>query len=174
MAPVPQSAVSRKTHSAAGTFDIALPLSGTPGIECRSGSGTNSDSHQVIVTFAGPATVGGVTVTSANGLATASRSVNGAVVTIDLANVADGQTLSITLTNVNDGVHLGDVVIPMSVLLGDTNGSGGVSAADVAQTKSQSGAPTTAANFRTDVNVSGSVAASDVALVKANAGHTLP
>jgi hypothetical protein len=42
-------AVSRKVHGAAGTFDIDLPLAGTPGIECRSG-GSNKD-YQIIVTF---------------------------------------------------------------------------------------------------------------------------
>ncbi len=34
------SAVSRKTHGAAGTFDINLPLSGTVGVECSLGGGT--------------------------------------------------------------------------------------------------------------------------------------
>ena len=29
------SVVSRKTHGAAGNFDINLPLTGTPGVECR-------------------------------------------------------------------------------------------------------------------------------------------
>ena len=38
-APMIQSAVSRKLHAAAGSFDINLPLSGTPGIECRSSAG---------------------------------------------------------------------------------------------------------------------------------------
>ena len=41
-------AVSRKMHGAA-VFDIALPLTGTAGIECRTG-GANGD-HQVIMTF---------------------------------------------------------------------------------------------------------------------------
>ena len=60
------------------------------------------------------------------------------------------------------------------MLIGDTNGNKAVSASDVAQTKGQSGATVTAANFRTDINANGSVSASDVAQVKANAGHTLP
>src|SRR2546423_10948183 len=36
------SAVSRKVHGTAGTFDLNLPLSGTRGVECRSG-GANGD-----------------------------------------------------------------------------------------------------------------------------------
>src|SRR2546428_7715051 len=35
------SAVSRKTHGAAGTFDIDLPLTGEPGVECRSAGAGN-------------------------------------------------------------------------------------------------------------------------------------
>ena len=110
-APVAQSAVSRKTHGGAGTFDISLPLTGNAGIECRSGSGPNADGHQVIVTFANPVTDSGVTVSSVDGLATATQSVSGGVVTVDLSNVKDGQTITITLKNVNDGVHLGDVAV---------------------------------------------------------------
>src|SRR5205823_4473616 len=37
--PTATGAVSRKTHGAAGTFDVNLPLTGTPGIEPRSGGG---------------------------------------------------------------------------------------------------------------------------------------
>src|SRR5207253_3520651 len=51
----PLGAVSRKTHGMAGTFDINLPVTGTPGIECRSGSVPGS--HQVVITFATPVTV---------------------------------------------------------------------------------------------------------------------
>src|SRR5207302_6154112 len=39
--PVAQSAVSRKTHGGAGDFDVDLPLTGTSGVECRSGGATN-------------------------------------------------------------------------------------------------------------------------------------
>ncbi len=36
------SAVSRKSHKTVGTFDINLPLIGTPGVECRDGGGSYS------------------------------------------------------------------------------------------------------------------------------------
>ena len=45
------TAVSRKTHGTAGTFDINLPLTGTPGIECRTGQGTNSNFMVIPVCF---------------------------------------------------------------------------------------------------------------------------
>src|SRR6202008_3957350 len=123
-APVPQSAVSRKTHGSAGTFDVPLPLSGNAGIECRRGSGGNLEGHQMIVTFPNSVTVGGVTVHSADGLATATESVSGGVVTVNLSNVTNSQTITVTLSNVNDGTHLGDVSVAMEVLLGDTSGNG--------------------------------------------------
>ena len=69
---------------------------------------------------------------------------------------------------------LPDTAVSVNMLIGDTNGNKAVSASDVAQTKGQSGATVTAANFRTDINANGSVSASDGAQVKANAGHTLP
>lgn len=33
------AAVSRKTHESAGSFDVALPPTGAPGVECRNGGG---------------------------------------------------------------------------------------------------------------------------------------
>src|SRR3954469_13122016 len=79
MSPVVQSAVSRKTHGAAGVFDIPLPLTGTPGIECRTGA--MAGALQVVVTFARPVPLTGAAVTSGSGAA--AFSVSGATVTID-------------------------------------------------------------------------------------------
>jgi hypothetical protein len=62
----------------------------------------------------------------------------------------------------------------MGVLAGDTNANRAVNAADVSQTKGQSGQPVTAANFRNDVNANGSVNAGDINIVKANSGHSIP
>ena len=49
-----RTAVSRKTHGAAGVFDINLPLTGTPGVECRNGSGAGLNDHQIVVSCVGP------------------------------------------------------------------------------------------------------------------------
>ena len=57
-------AVSRKTHGAA-VFDIALPLTGTAGIECRTG-GANGD-HQVIMTFPSAVSLTSASVTTGTG-----------------------------------------------------------------------------------------------------------
>jgi hypothetical protein len=75
---------------------------------------------------------------------------------------------------VNDGTISGDVVVPLNVLLGDTNSSGTVSATDIGQTKANSGIPVTAATFRTDVNVNGVINTSDIGAVKSASGTMLP
>src|SRR5205807_9289560 len=60
------SAVSRKAHVSAGAFDVDLPLSGTPGIECRS-AGTNGD-YTIIFTFKNSlGRVGGASLTMGTG-----------------------------------------------------------------------------------------------------------
>jgi len=53
----PACGVSRERCMGATNFAIDLPLTGTAGIECRTG-GVNGD-HQVIVTFPTPVTVSG-------------------------------------------------------------------------------------------------------------------
>jgi len=174
--PLAQTIVSRKTHGAIGDFDIPLPQTGNVGIECRRGGGAGFNTHTVIANFA-PATsvtVGGVTVTSSNGMATATQSVAGAVVTINLASVADAQTLMITLVNVNNGTTTGDVVIPMGILRGDTNADRFVNSGDSTQTRARSGQPTDGTNFRNDVNTDGSVNSGDSTVVRNNAGAFLP
>ncbi len=177
--PIVQRAASQHTHGAAGNFDINLPLSGTPGIECRSGGATND--YTIVLTFLANVSVNGnpqAAVTSGIGTIGSGGVSNGGmvitsgnVVTIPLTNVTNAQTITVTLNNVNGSTN---VTIPMSVLIGDVNGNRAVNAADVALTKSQSGQPVAAATFRSDVNADGSINASDVSLVKSLAGTGLP
>ena len=168
--PQPTTAFSRKTHGGAGTFEIDLMPNGTPGIECRSGGA--SDVYQMIVQFPNPVTVTGATLTGSGSVS--GFSVSGATVTVDLINIANIQTLVVKLTGVSDGTLSGDVPVGMSVLVGDTNGNGSVSASDIGQTKGQSGQTATGSNFRTDLNASGSISAADVGLVKSKSGTSLP
>ncbi len=180
--PTVLSAVSRKNHGAAGAFDVVLPMSGTPGIECRTGGGTSD--YQVVVTFASAVTVNGtpqaqITLgigdigsggVSNGGVVT----VSGSTVTIPLTNLANAQTIGVTLFGVTVGGASGNVTVPMSILVGDINGNGAVNATDVAQDKSQSGQALTSTNFRSDVNATGSIDATDIAITKSKVGTGVP
>ena len=170
-APVAQSAFSRKTHGGAGTFDVPLPLSGSVGVECRSGGATND--YQMIINFATSVTVESASVTSGAG-SVSSFSVSGSQVTVNLTGVTNVQTITVTLHNVNDGTSTGDVPVSMGVLVGDVNGNAAVNASDVSLTKSQVGVAVSGSNFREDVNANGAINSVDVAQVKANVGTALP
>ena len=169
----PLRAVSRKTHGAAGGFDLNLPLAGTPGVECRQGNGPNLASHRIVVTFPVPVTLASAMITSGAGTVQ-SADVKGADVTIDLADIANAQTITLTLFGVNDGSNTSDIAIPISFLVADVNGNGAVTASDVGQTKAASGQPLSAANFRADVNVSGTISATDIGVIKSRSGTMLP
>jgi N-acetylneuraminic acid mutarotase len=170
-APMAQSAFSRKTHGAAGTFDVPLPLTGNVGIECRSGGATND--YQMIINFATTVTVGSASVTSGTG-SVGSFTVSGPQVSVNLTGVINIQRITVTLMNVNDGTHMGNVPVSMGVLVGDVNGNAIVNASDVSLTKSQVGVPVSSSNFREDVNANGVINSVDVALVKAKVGTALP
>ena len=170
--PALLGAVSRKTHGAT-PFDVALPLSGKAGIECRQGQGAGADQHQVVVTFAAPVTISSAAVTQGTG-SVSGTSIVGNDVILNLSGVQNAQTIAITLFGVNDGNGAANVVVPMSILLGDTTASGVVNSTDVSQTKLQSGTVLSAGNFRTDVSVSGQINSSDVSIVKAQSGTALP
>jgi hypothetical protein len=170
---VPGSVVSRKAHGTAGTFDINLPLSGNAGIESRSG-GANND-YQVVFNFPSAVTVGGATVTPEAGKTGAmvggpSVSADGKTVTLNLTNVSDVQTLTVTLNGVSNGSGSTNIAVRMSVIVGDANGNGAVTASDIGLTKAQSGQAVTSANFRADVVANGNINASDLALVKSRSG----
>ncbi len=181
--PTVSTVASRKTHGAAGSFDIPLPLTGTPGIECRVGGATND--YTMAVGFTGNVTVTGspqaqVTLgagcVGTGGVCAGGNNVavSGATVTIPLTNITNAQTINVTLLGVSNGSGLTNVVIPMSRLLGDTTAAGGVTASDINQTKSQSGLAISAANFRTDLSANGAINAADISIVKAQSGTQLP
>lgn len=177
--PVLQNAVSRKTHSSAGSFDVDLPLTGTPGIECRSGGATND--YTMMITFSGDVIVTGTPqaevivgtgcVGSGGACNGGTVTVSGAVVAIPLTNIANAQTINVRLNGVNSAAAdtpPSDVVIPMTKLVGDTSANGSVNSADVAQTKGRIGQQISASNFRSDVNASGGINSADITIIKQN------
>jgi hypothetical protein len=166
------TAVSRKAHGAAGSFDISLPLTGEPAVECRSASG----SHTVVFTFNNNVATGTANVTSGVGSVSGSPAISANTMTVDLIGVADVQKLTVTLTGVIDtsAQALPDTAVSLNILAGDVGGNKTVNATDVSQTKLQSGVPVTAANFREDVVVSGSINATDIGLVKSRSGSSVP
>ena len=178
-------AVSRKTHGAAGTFDINMPLTGSSGVECRSGGATHD--YSLVATFTGNVNVTGMPqaqVITGSGCVGSSGvcdpngtvSVSGNIVTVPLTNIADAQVINVQINGVNGA---GDepavnVNIPMGILIGDVNGNRAVNSSDVALTKSQVGQNVGAGNFREDVNANGTISSTDVAIVKSDVGTSLP
>ena len=166
------SAVSRKTHGGAGTFDVNLPLSSPFGVECRSGAA----GHTLVFTFSNPVVSGNASVTTGIGTVSGSPVFSGNTMTVNLTGVTDVQLITVTLSGVTDSFAqvLPNTPVSAKILLGDTTNNSTVNAGDVAQTKGQSGNVAGAGNFRNDTNVTGSINAGDVGQVKANSGHTLP
>ncbi|MGI9172775.1 MAG: beta strand repeat-containing protein [Chthoniobacterales bacterium] len=168
------SAASRKTHGGAGSFDINLPFMGEPGVECRTG-GASGD-YTLVFNFSNNIASGNASVTGGTGSVSGSPAFAGNTMTVNLTGVTDVQKITVTLSNATDdfGQVLPDTSVSMNVLLGDTTANKRVNASDVGQTKSQSGAPVSATNFREDVTVDGSINASDVGVVKSRSGNNVP
>jgi hypothetical protein len=179
--PLALSAASRKTHGT-GTFSVAMPLGGQPGVESRSGGATND--YTLVVSFGEAVTVGGTpqaSVTQGNAMIGSGGVSNGGAVTmsgtdviIPLTNVASGQVVNVTLNNVSTSAGSGAVVIPMGVLVGDSNGDRTVNSGDAIQTRSRSGATVGETTFRSDINVDGTINSGDTIAVRSRAGTSLP
>jgi subtilisin family serine protease len=166
------SGVSRKTHGAAGNFDIPLVLGGNPSVECRSSGGN----HTFVFTFNNSLLSGSAAVTSGTGTVSGSPVISGNTMTVNLSGVADVQRLTLTLQSVTDtnSQVMPDTAVTVKFLVGDTGNNGVVNASDIAQTKAQIGAAITSANFREDVNINGTITSTDAALVKSVVGHSVP
>lgn len=171
--------VSRKTHDSAGDFDIALPLSGSPGIETRgldSRSGGPASPYKIVATFAHSVTLVNASVSSGigsvSGTSVTSPQGGGTVVTVDLADVSTAQKLVVKLS-VQDGGISDDIAIPMQILVGDVNLNGTVTTSDSTSIPSHYGEAVTASNFRYDVKANGVIDIGDKQLAAANTGTTL-
>jgi uncharacterized repeat protein (TIGR03803 family) len=167
------SAVSRKTHGSGGTFDIDLPQTGTPGIECRSG-GANGD-YQVVATFVLPVTFTSATVSSGTGRVAAALA-SGNQVFVNLTGVTNAQRITLTLVGVNDGTSSVGVPVSMGVLLGDVNASGRVDGTDVSLVRQQNFQPLTQdpPTFREDIDASGRIDGTDVSIARQQNFAVLP
>ena len=161
------SAASRLTHGAAGTFDVAMPLTGTSGVEDRS-----SSTYNAVFTFDAPVTSGQVQVVS--GTATVGTiSFSGNTMTAQLTGVTSAEVVTLRVQNINgDGQQHGDV--PFGFLTADVNANRTVDKPDQQQIKTDKGQPVTASNFPDDIDLSGIVDKPDVQSVQTNKGHTIP
>ncbi len=165
------SAVSRKLHGGV-PFDVPLPLSGTPGVECRSGGSTKS--FQAVITFPSAVTFSAASVTSGTANVTSASGSGTTVVTMNFTSGSNAQYVTLTLANVNDGMNTNDIAVRIGLLVGDTNGNRSVNSADIAQTKSKSGQAITSSNFREDLTADGGINSADIGLVKSKSGTFLP
>jgi hypothetical protein len=163
------SAASRLVHGGAGTFNINLPLTGQPGVECRSTSGN----FTIVLTFSNPVNGGSAGVSSGN---VSNVAFSGNEMIVSLTGIANQQVVTLTATNVTgqNGGSVGAASVNIGFLAGDTNADRSVNSADISQTKSQSGQTVGAANFREDLNVDGSINSADISLVKSRSGTALP
>ena len=170
-APVFQSAVSRRVHAGAGTFDLPLSAVTTnPTTEPRQGPG-----QTIVFTFDRP--INAATAIFTEGTATAGTpTFSGSNVIVTLTGVSNQQYVTIALTNVSssDGSTGGSGSVRVGFLLGDVNQNRVVSLADLALVNAQLAQVVTAANYLKDVNASGSLSLADKAITNANLAKALP
>ncbi len=169
-----QSVGSRKTHGAAGDFDLPVDTSQTIGgaisVEPRAiGAG-----HTIVFQFDSLViSAGTVTILDGNGqtAGSATTSISGDSVVVVVTGIVDNSRAAISLSGVNGSTN---ATVAMGFLVGDVNGSRAVNATDIAAIKARSGQTTSATNFRFDLNASGAINATDIAAVKARSGQVIP
>ena len=167
------SAASPKMHNGLGPFSVPLPLTGTPGLECRNSNGD----HTIVFTFNNNVVSGNASVTTQTGGSVSGSPVfSGNTATVNLTGVTNAQQITVTLSGTTDNFSqvLPDTSVSMSVLTGDTTADGVVNSADVTQTRRQSGSAADSSNFREDLNLDGAIDSGDITLVRRQSGSSLP
>lgn len=159
--------------SVKGGFGIALPLTGTPGVEDRSGGRTGV--YEIDFLFNN--TLTGVGSVTSNCGAVANTSIVDNKLVVDLTGVTcNAQDVTVTLNNVTDteGNSLAAAAVTIGLLLGDVDGDGSVTTADTRAVRLDQGKTTDATNFREDIDASGLIDRKDANLVKRSVGTSLP
>jgi lysophospholipase L1-like esterase len=172
------SAVSRQVHGAAGNFDLALPLTGTPTVECRQSS--TAGAYSIVLTFSQAVTSLTATLQIQAGHtgqavgAVGAPVINGTTVTIPLTGVGNAQRLDVHLAAIQPGNGTADV--PVSILLGDVNGDGAVTSLDIPPISAAYGSTGGQSKFnpRADLNCDGAITTLDLNPVKLYYGKSLP
>jgi len=169
--PTLQSAVSRKLHGAAGTFDLTLSAVTTnPTTEPRQGP-----AQTIVFTFDKPISAAVVTVSEGTAVAGA-PSFSGNDVIVNLTGVTDAQYVTVGLSAVSstDGGSGGTGSVRVGFLAGDVNQTRAVSIADVGLVNSVLSLAVNAGNYLKDVNASGTLTLADKAITNGNLTHALP
>lgn len=165
---------SRKTHGAAGIFDLLIDtipiISGAVTVESRS----SGASHLIVFQFTSPITATGAA-TAVNGsgapLSISSAIASGNEVLVTLTGAADNSRATVSLANVNGTLN---PLASIGFLIGDVNNTRSVNSSDISSVKARSGQTTDLTNFKFDVNASGAINSSDISAVKARLDLVLP
>jgi uncharacterized protein (TIGR03118 family) len=169
------SAVSRRTHSGAGTFDLPLSLVPPPGVNHNPTTEPRQGPAQTIVfTFDKP--INAATASITEGSATANApTFSGNDVVVGLTGVTNQQYVTISLSNVasTDGGTGGSGSVRVGYLVGDVNQNRVVAVSDLGLVNAQLAQPVTAANFLKDVNATGTLTVADKGITNANLAKAL-
>ena len=168
--------VEHRPSAGGNDFDIDLPLTGTAGVECRSGGANGL--YNLIYTFHRNISVPG-TATKTQGsliLGVPVLGPNANQVTVPLRSVNNAQHVVITLNGVQEtaGPILNNSVARMDVLLADVDSSGRVDSNDVTLVRQQALQSLTNSNFREDIDVSGRIDSNDATIARQQALTSLP
>jgi hypothetical protein len=164
------SAVSRKVHGGAGTFNLPLSMVATnPSTEPR-----QSATAAIVMTFDAVIISANVAVTE--GTATAGAlTFSGNDVIVPLTGVTNHQYVTISLTNVASAfINGGSGSIRLGFLVGDVNQNRVVTVADLGLVNAQLAQLVTAANYLKDVNATGTLTVADKGITNANLTNALP
>lgn len=169
--PAMVGAVSRKSHGAAGTFDIDLEIAAAPPtVEPRA----SATPHLLELLFTEEiSSIGQVNVTDAalGALPMPGITTVGPRVLLALQGVGNKARVTVQMSGLNG---IGTAALVIDFLTGDVSGSHTVNAGDIAAVKASRGMTLGAGNFRRDIDASGIISDADLATVKSRTGASLP
>ena len=175
--PVFQSAVSRRVHGVAGTYDLPLTTVMPPSINHNPTTEPRQGPTQSIVfSFDRPLTGAAAAVSEGVAVVSLPIVVSGDTVTVSLTGVTDGQYVTVDLTNVSDtlGGGGGSASVRLGFLAGDVNQTRAVTIGDLGLINAQVAQTVSTANYLLDVNASGTLTLADKGIANATLTHALP